>query len=143
LSSLPSLELPKLALSLQFFQLSLRHGSRAPSILHFMLYHGLHLSFTSPLPSFLHQPTSTSTTTTITTTSHQPHSTHGTSLVFIGEIHGIGIGNRAGNPSAIRHFDNRGLATLKDWQSFNTSALGHFGTGVLLGRHMWASGASR
>jgi hypothetical protein len=111
---MPSLELPKLAPTLQVFQLLLHHGLGAPLLLPFMLRHG-----TSPflhsgsLPSFFHRPTSTFTTTSQQHHANLDHDTNqGTSLHLLGEISGIGINNRAGNPSSLRHFDINGLATL-------------------------------
>jgi hypothetical protein len=56
-ASLPSLELPKLAPSLQSFQLLLHYGLRAPLLLASMLQHGLRLLFTLALCllSFINQ----------------------------------------------------------------------------------------
>jgi hypothetical protein len=95
-STLPSLEFPKLAPSLQCFRLLLHHGLWAPFLFHFVLQHGFHLFFTLALVSFLHQ--SPSRTTTI---SHQPHfNIEDTSIILLGEI--SGIGNRAGVPLHLR-----------------------------------------
>jgi hypothetical protein len=104
-----------------------------------VLQHGHHPFITLGLPTFLHQTRpSQQHHDNIITTSRQPHSNQGTSIIVLGEISGIGIGNRAGNPLYLRHFDTKWLATLKGWQPVNTSALG-----ALLERQMWASETAR
>jgi hypothetical protein len=66
------------------------------------------------LPSFFHQPTSTFTTTSQQYHANLDHDTNqGTSLLPLSQINVIG--NRAGNPPTLWHFDtstSTGLATL-------------------------------
>jgi hypothetical protein len=107
-ASLPSLELPKLAPSLQSFQLLLHYGLRAPLLLASMLQHGLRLLFTLALCllSFINQ----------LRPSQQHHNIMPTSTMIPTKVRPSFLSVTSTASATLQHFGTWALRYQQGWQ---------------------------